>query len=64
MLIWPEDVPVPSGPLANLYAWGGKEGPLAQFLEDFGPALLEKYNPKGIVVFSAHWETRGERLGS
>ena len=41
----------------------GPTGPLAAFLEDFGPALLKKYKPKGIVVFSAHWESSGERLG-
>jgi hypothetical protein len=35
----------------------------AQFLSDFGPALLEKYRPKGIVVFSAHWDEKGDRLG-
>jgi len=40
----------------------GLSSPLATFLADFGPALLEKYKPKGIVVFSAHWETDGERL--
>ncbi|KAL1947686.1 hypothetical protein VTO73DRAFT_13410 [Trametes versicolor] len=40
----------------------GPNGPLATFLKDFGPALLAKYKPKGIVVFSAHWETHGERL--
>ncbi|KAF7975279.1 hypothetical protein HWV62_10030 [Athelia sp. TMB] len=40
----------------------GPKGPLAAFLGDFGPALLKKYQPKGIVVFSAHWETAGERL--
>lgn len=34
----------------------------AAFLKDFGPALLEKYKPKGIVVFSAHWETEKTRL--
>lgn len=62
MIIWPKDVPPPDGRLAGLYAWGGREGPLAQFLDDFGPALLEKYRPKGIVVFSAHWETERERL--
>jgi len=28
------------------------------------PFLLKKYKPKGIVVFSAHWETSGERLVS
>ncbi|KAF7297210.1 LigB domain-containing protein [Mycena indigotica] len=42
--------------------WGGPNGPLATFLRDFGPALLEKYNPKAIVVFSAHWETDNVRL--
>jgi 4,5-DOPA dioxygenase extradiol len=41
----------------------GPAGSLASFLKDFGPALLEKYDPKGIVVFSAHWETLGERQG-
>jgi len=40
----------------------GPSGPLATFLADFGSTLLEKYKPKGIVVFSAHWETVGERL--
>ncbi|GJE86954.1 extradiol aromatic ring-opening dioxygenase [Phanerochaete sordida] len=40
----------------------GPKGPLSNFLRDFGPALLTKYNPKAIVVFSAHWETLGERL--
>ena len=41
----------------------GQKGDLAKFLGDFGPALLSKYKPKGIVVFSAHWDTSGERLG-
>ncbi|KAH9060062.1 Extradiol ring-cleavage dioxygenase class III enzyme subunit B [Lactarius vividus] len=41
---------------------GGLESPLANFLRDFGPALLAKYQPKGILVFSAHWETEGEQL--
>jgi aromatic ring-opening dioxygenase catalytic subunit (LigB family) len=41
----------------------GKDGPLFEFLKDFGPTLLEKYKPKGIVVFSAHWETDSERQG-
>ncbi|KAJ7445760.1 Extradiol ring-cleavage dioxygenase, class III enzyme, subunit B [Mycena galericulata] len=45
-----------------LAMWGGPTGPLATFLKDFGPALLKKYKPKGIVVFSAHWETYDERL--
>lgn len=39
----------------------GSEGDLAKFLRDFGPALRAKYKPKGIVVFSAHWETIGAR---
>lgn len=39
-------------------------GPLARFLSLFGPALLEKYKPKGIVVFSAHWEEPDEVLVS
>ncbi|KAJ7702380.1 Extradiol ring-cleavage dioxygenase, class III enzyme, subunit B [Mycena rosella] len=45
-----------------LHRWAGSAGPLAKFLKDFGPALLKKYQPKGIVVFSAHWETTTERL--
>ncbi len=47
----------------GLSSWQGPKGPLAKFLKDFGPALLRKYKPRGIVVFSAHWETLGERLG-
>lgn len=43
--------------------YSGPTGPLASFLKDFGPALLKKYEPRGIVVFSAHWETSGTRLG-
>lgn len=39
----------------------GPEGDLAKFLCDFGLALRAKYKPKGIVVFSAHWETIGVR---
>jgi len=41
----------------------GPEGTLAMFLRDFGPALRDKYKPKGIVVFSAHWETTRVRHG-
>ncbi|KAH9819714.1 Extradiol ring-cleavage dioxygenase, class III enzyme, subunit B [Melampsora americana] len=40
----------------------GVDGPLHQFLKDFGPALLRKYNPSAIVTFSAHWEAKGEML--
>ncbi|KAJ7744606.1 Extradiol ring-cleavage dioxygenase, class III enzyme, subunit B [Mycena metata] len=46
----------------SFHRWAGANGPLATFLKEFGPALLEKYQPKGIVVFSAHWETNNERL--
>ncbi|KAJ6620331.1 Extradiol ring-cleavage dioxygenase, class III enzyme, subunit B [Mycena sp. CBHHK59/15] len=46
----------------GIMGWTGPESPLATFLKDFGPALLKKYQPKGIVVFSAHWETRTERV--
>ena len=41
----------------------GPSGPLFRFLSHFGPTLLNKYQPKGILVFSAHWETTSERLG-
>ncbi|KAG2061417.1 Extradiol ring-cleavage dioxygenase class III enzyme subunit B [Suillus hirtellus] len=39
----------------------GPGGDLANFLRDLGPVLRAKYKPKGIVVFSAHWETIGVR---
>ena len=41
-----------------------KSGALTQFLKDFGKLLIKKYNPKAIVVFSAHWDTDGTRLGT
>jgi aromatic ring-opening dioxygenase catalytic subunit (LigB family) len=40
----------------------GPDGPLAHFLRDFGKTLLNKYKPKGIVVFSAHWDAEGPAL--
>lgn len=40
----------------------GPKGSLANFLKDLGPALLKKYEPKAIVVFSAHWETNNGAL--
>ncbi|KAE9395027.1 Extradiol aromatic ring-opening dioxygenase [Gymnopus androsaceus JB14] len=43
-------------------AYQGPNGPLANFLKDFGPVLLKKYAPRAVVVFSAHWETTSERL--
>jgi aromatic ring-opening dioxygenase catalytic subunit (LigB family) len=61
MLAFPEDL-ITSRSDKRLDAMGPKSN-LAVFLSDFGPALLKKYKPKGIVVFSAHWETEGERLG-
>ena len=61
MLAFPEaDVPLGDPVMEHM----GPKGPLATFLRDFGPALLKKYQPKGIVVFSAHWETAGERVGT
>ncbi|EIW85280.1 Extradiol ring-cleavage dioxygenase class III enzyme subunit B [Coniophora puteana RWD-64-598 SS2] len=59
MLVFPE-----SGGLPPSFNEMGPRGSLANFLRDFGPALLEKYKPKGIVIFSAHWETEGERVVS
>ena len=60
MLAFPESDLEGDDPLMNFL---GPKGPLASFLKDFGPALLNKYKPKAIVVFSAHWETEDERLG-
>ncbi|KDQ60622.1 hypothetical protein JAAARDRAFT_124786 [Jaapia argillacea MUCL 33604] len=59
MLAFP---PTASSPFDSILSHMGPNGSLANFLRDFGPALLEKYNPKAIVVFSAHWETSGERV--
>lgn len=52
-----------SGALGEMASYQGASGPLAQFLADFGSTLLQKYKPKAIVVFSAHWETMTERQG-
>ena len=41
----------------------GAGSPLYNFLAEFGPTLLKKYKPRGILVFSAHWETADQRLG-
>jgi aromatic ring-opening dioxygenase catalytic subunit (LigB family) len=60
LLIWPERLPA----RLPLDSTGGPRGPNAQFLKDFGKPLLEKYNPKAIVVFSAHWETHGHIEGN
>ena len=61
MLAFPESSE--GGGFAGILKHTGPKGPLANFLRDFGPILLEKYKPKAIVVFSAHWETMGEKLG-
>jgi len=61
MLIWPPSAPPPD---RDMFEGMGPKSPLATFLKDFGPVLLEKYKPKAILVFSAHWETSGERLGT
>jgi 4,5-DOPA dioxygenase extradiol len=62
MLAFPAEE-VRSGILGPMADYHGPNGPLASFLRMFGPFLLEKYRPKGIVVFSAHWETSNLRLG-
>ncbi|KAH8117231.1 Extradiol ring-cleavage dioxygenase, class III enzyme, subunit B [Phellopilus nigrolimitatus] len=61
ILQWPDSIAdrMRRGPMGE---YCGPDGPLARFLKTFGPTLLDKYKPKGILVFSAHWETRGERL--
>lgn len=50
------EVDIPGVPMS-------KSGALTQFLKDFGKFLVKKYKPKAIVVFSAHWDTDGIRLG-
>jgi aromatic ring-opening dioxygenase catalytic subunit (LigB family) len=60
LLIWPEKLPTRT-PLDSI---GGPKGPNAQFLRDFGNTLVDKYNPRGIVVFSAHWESHGHIEGT
>lgn len=58
------DDPANTNPqIRALIQHAGRESPFANFLRDFGPALLAKYKPKGILVLSAHWETEGEQLG-
>jgi len=54
MLLWPKQQ-VPFG----MMSIGGPDGPHAKFLVDFGKFIMERYRPRALVVFSAHWETRG-----
>lgn len=63
IITFPSDPPNLNPQVRALLQHGGKESPVANFLRDFGPALLAKYKPKGILVFSAHWEAEGEQLG-
>jgi hypothetical protein len=51
------ELEVPNMPMA-------KNGALPLFLKDFGDVLLKKYQPKAVVVFSAHWHNDGEILGT
>ncbi|GJN92323.1 hypothetical protein Rhopal_005353-T1 [Rhodotorula paludigena] len=44
---------------SSISAIQGIDGPLAHFLKDLGPALVEKYKPKALVALSAHFETPG-----
>ena len=63
MLIWPKELRPSSSQLEKAWDKFGPDGVLAQFLQDFGKALLSKYKPRAIAVFSAHWETHGQTLG-
>ncbi|GAA5893130.1 hypothetical protein JCM6882_003893 [Rhodosporidiobolus microsporus] len=57
MLIYPPHLSTSSSRLGAIADIQGPSGLLAQFLRDLGPALMSKYSPQAIVVFSAHWET-------
>lgn len=57
MLVYPPHLDIGSSRLASIADIQGPQGALASFLRDLGPALLEKYKAKAVVVFSAHWET-------
>ncbi|SGY62982.1 BQ5605_C007g04762 [Microbotryum silenes-dioicae] len=63
MLITPPEL-ISDERKAGLGEVQGPNSALVQFLKDLGPALIEKYNPKAIVVLSAHWESRGGALVS
>ena len=63
MLIWPKEQRPSSSSMDSSWDRFGPDGTLAQFLQDFGKALLSKYKPRAIAVFSAHWETHSETLG-
>ncbi|KAK4704950.1 4,5-DOPA dioxygenase extradiol, partial [Phenoliferia sp. Uapishka_3] len=62
LLVYPPTLAAERSGFGPLLETQGPNGTLAQFLRDLGPVLLEKYKPKAIVVFSAHWESPSERL--
>ncbi|KAN0141122.1 Extradiol ring-cleavage dioxygenase, class III enzyme, subunit B [Lactarius tabidus] len=62
LLVFPKDIADRDVRRHSVIKHYGPESPLANFLGDLGPALLAKYQPKGILVFSAHWETQEEQL--
>jgi aromatic ring-opening dioxygenase catalytic subunit (LigB family) len=60
MLIWPKHLLNELNPrISNMMDTSGPNGPIANFLKALGPFLLQRYKPKAILVFSAHWETQG-----
>ncbi|GAA5834448.1 hypothetical protein JCM5353_003856 [Sporobolomyces roseus] len=59
MLLLPPHLAKDSPMLETLGEIQGPDGLLSQFLQDLGPALMEKYRPEAIVVLSAHFETDG-----
>jgi len=48
------------GRMAAIAKNSGPTSPLAEFLAYFGKFLISTYNPKAILVLSAHWESNGE----
>lgn len=61
MLIWPASLGERTG-MSGLGEIQGPNGLLVQFLKALGPALVEKYKPKAVVVLSAHWESEDDEI--
>lgn len=59
MLLFPPHLAKGNAMLETLGETQGPNGLLAQFLQDFGPTMMQKYKPRAIVVLSAHYETEG-----
>ena len=60
ILIWPKHLLDPSDSrMSYMTRISGPDSVLANFLKALGPFLLQRYKPKAILVFSAHWETQG-----